>query len=61
MRRKKIGELLKIKFRTGNDYTEFLVDMELDRRKFERDVLIDRCLAGLALIVSIIAVIVSAR
>ena len=54
MRHKKMGELLKIKFTTGNDYTKFLVDMEFERRTFVRDVMIDRCVAGLALVVSII-------
>ncbi len=55
-RGKKTGELIKIRFTRGNDYTQFLVDMELERRKFVRDVMIDRCVAGLALVVSIIAI-----
>jgi len=60
MRGKKTGELIKIRFTMGNDYRTFLVDMELERRKFVRDVMIDRCVAGAALVVSIIAVVVSA-
>jgi hypothetical protein len=60
LKEKSIGELLKIKFEIGhgNNYTQFMVDMELERRKFVRDVLIDRCMAGTALAISIIALTV---
>ena len=60
MRHKSLGQLLQPKFTTGNDYIKSPVGMELERRKFVRDVLIDRCLASLAIVVSIIAIVVSA-
>jgi hypothetical protein len=60
LRSRNMGELLKIRA-TGNDYMKDLVGMELERRKFVRDVMVDRCIAGAALVVSIIAVILSAR
>jgi hypothetical protein len=59
MRRQTMGELLQQRFRTGNDYTKFLIDMELDRRKFVRDVMIDRWLAGGAIVVSLASLVVS--
>jgi len=58
MRHKKMGELLK-RSETGNDYIKRLVDMEFERRAFVRDVMIDRCLAGLAIVVSILAIAVA--
>jgi len=59
MRHKGMGELLKLKSETGNNFTRDLVDMELERRAFAENVRIDRRLARWALVVSIVAVIVS--
>ena len=52
MRKRTMGELLQRKFRSGDDY-------ELDRRKFVRDVMIDRWIAGGAIVVSLASLVVS--
>jgi hypothetical protein len=62
MRRKTMGELLQRRAQigdAGNQDTKFMIDMELDRRKFVRDVMIDRFLAGGAIIVSLGSLVVS--
>jgi len=60
MRKKSNGELLQMKFTgdsSGNNYMQFLIDMEFDRRKFVRDVMIDRIMSGAAIIISLAALI----
>ena len=61
LRRETIGQLLERKFVTqrGNDYSQFILDMEFDRRKVNRDMWVSRWISFGALAVSIIAVIVS--
>ncbi len=59
--RKSLGEILQIKFLPGNPYLKELAEMELKRRTFVRDVLIDRILSALAIVVSIIAVVIASR
>jgi hypothetical protein len=62
MRKKTMGELLQWRSRigvAGNQDTKFMIDMEIDRRKFVRDVMIDRFLAGGAIIVSLGSLVVS--
>jgi hypothetical protein len=59
LRKKTLGKVLEMKFKGANDYWKFIADMELQRRAFVRDKLIDRYLAGFAIFVSIGAVIVS--
>jgi hypothetical protein len=62
MRKKTMGELLQRRSQignAGNQDTKFLIDMELERRKFVRDVMIDRWLAGGAVIVSLASLVVS--
>jgi hypothetical protein len=54
LRRKPLGEILQMKF-AGSEYWKELVEMELKRRTFVRDVLIDRILSASAIVVSIIA------
>jgi hypothetical protein len=54
LRRKSIGEILQMKF-MGSDYWKVLVEMELKRRTFVRDVLIDRILSASAIVISITA------
>ena len=60
LRRKSLGEILQLKF-GGRPYDKELAEMELKRRTFVRDVLIDRILSALAIAVSIIAVVVASR
>jgi hypothetical protein len=62
IRKRTMGELLQRRSQigtAGNQDTKFLIDMELDRRKFVRDVMIDRWLAGGAIIVSLASLVVS--
>jgi hypothetical protein len=59
MRKRTMGELLQEKSRTGSNYRRTLIDMELERPKFVRDVMIDRWLAGGAIIVSFASLVVS--
>jgi hypothetical protein len=56
LRRKPLGEILQLKF-SGTDYWKVLVEMELKRRTFVRDVLIDRILSASAIVISIIALL----
>ena len=51
-----MGELLKRKFQTQstNSYSQFLLDMEFDRRKVNRDMWVSRWIALVALAVSIL-------
>jgi hypothetical protein len=57
LRRKPIGEILQMKF-MGSDYWKVLVEMELKRRTFVRDVLIDRILSASAIVISIAALVI---
>jgi hypothetical protein len=61
MRHKTTGELLKIKFidGRGNDFTQYIIDMELDRRKMNRDMWVSRWIAFGALSVSILSLVFS--
>jgi hypothetical protein len=62
MRKKTMGELLQRRAQigtAGNQDIKFLIDMELDRRKFVRDVMIDRLMAGAAIVLSLSSLIVS--
>jgi hypothetical protein len=43
----------------SNQDTKFLIAMELDRRKFVRDVMIDRWIAGGAIVLSLASLVVS--
>ena len=61
LRRKSLGEILQLKFHGRSPYDRELAEMELKRRTFVRDVLIDRILSALAIAVSIIAVVVASR
>jgi hypothetical protein len=54
-RRKPIGELLQLKFLDMQPYTKTLAEMELERRAFVRDKLIDRILSASAIVISVIA------
>jgi hypothetical protein len=58
MRRKDDGELLKIRS-TGRDYQKHLAEEELEDRRYARNVLPDRRRAWAALVLSIIAIIIS--
>ena len=53
-RRKPLGELLQLKF-SEYPYKKTFAEMELERRAFVRDILIDRILSASAIIISIIA------
>jgi len=57
----KTGELLKRKFVTqrGNDYSQYLLDMEFDRRKMNRDMWVSRWISFASLLVAIVAVTIS--
>jgi hypothetical protein len=62
MRKRTMGELLQRRAQiavAGNQDTKFMIDMELERRKFVRDVMIDRWLAGGAILVSLASLVVS--
>ena len=57
MRHIGMGELLKLKSETGNDFTRELVDIELERRAFAENVKIDRRLARSALVLSFVTLV----
>jgi hypothetical protein len=58
-RGKHIGELVRLKSRvTASPYEKALAEMEIERRVFVRDKLIDRILAVGAIIVSLIALFI---
>ena len=57
-----MGELLQRRAQigvAGNQDTKFMIDIKLERRKFVRDVMIDRWLAGGAILVSLASLVVS--
>lgn len=61
MRSRSMGDLLEKKLRADTSpYWRVLTEMELERRTFVRDKMIDRCLAGLAVVVSITALFLAA-
>jgi len=55
LRRKRLGAILQMKFASPSQYKKELAEMELKRRTFVHDVLIDRILSASAIIISIIA------
>ena len=57
MRHIGMGELLKLKSETGNDFTRELVDNELERRAFAESVKIDRRLARSVLVLSFVTLV----
>jgi hypothetical protein len=60
MRHKKLGEIIEMKLSTDSNRVElFLAEMELERRKFVRDVMIDRFIAGISIIIALGALSVS--
>jgi hypothetical protein len=60
LRYKKLGEIIEMKLSAQSVATDkFLADMELERRKFVRDVMIDRFLAGISVIIALVALLVS--
>ena len=60
LRYKKLGEVIEMKLSAQSNATDkFLADMELERRKFVRDVMIDRWIAGGSFIISIVALLIS--
>lgn len=56
-----IGELLDKKFTIdrSNDYSQFIINLEFERRSFKRDAKTDRIIAALSLILSVAAIIIS--
>ncbi len=56
LRRKPLGEILQLKF-MGSDYWKELVEMELKRRTFVHDILVDRILSASAIFISIAALV----
>jgi hypothetical protein len=59
LRRKPLGEILQLKFMASSPVTKELVEMELKRRTFVRDVLIDRILSAIAIGISVVALVLS--
>ena len=60
MRQKPLGEIVQMKFEEGGSpYRKALAEMELKRRTFVRDVLVDRLLAAAAIVISVIALVYS--
>ena len=59
LRRKSLGEILQLKFHGRSPYDRELAEMELKRRTFVRDVFVDRLLSAFAIIISIIALVLT--
>ncbi len=59
LRRKPLGEILQMKFHGRSSYDKELAEMELKRRTFVRDVLFDRVLSAIAIVISIVALVLT--
>ncbi len=59
LRRKSLGEILQLKFHGRSPYDRELAEMELKRRTFVRDVFVDRLLSASAIVISIIALVLT--
>jgi hypothetical protein len=59
LRRKPLGEILQMKFHGRLQYDKELAEMELKRRTFVRDKLFDRILSTCAIVISIIALVLT--
>ncbi len=59
LRRKSLGEILQLKFHGRSPYDRELAEMELKRRTFVRDVFVDRLLSAFAIVISIIALVLT--
>jgi hypothetical protein len=61
LRRKPLAEILQMKFHGRLPYDKELAEMELKRRTFVRDVLVDRILSAVAIVTSIVALVMTYR
>src|SRR5437870_13893011 len=59
LRRKSLGEILQLKFHGRSPYDRELAEMELKRRTFVRDVFVDRLLSASAIVISLIALVLT--